>query len=96
LRREIAQNVVGDAMGELIWRGSVGEQAAKGADDGIDGLSAERGKGVHNDDLAAETRRFQRRRNAGNACSQHADVGGQVSRGGARRPPHDPRRRRNS
>src|SRR5260370_28670017 len=42
LRAEIAQDVVGNAMGELIGLGAVGEQAAEGADDGIDGLSAER------------------------------------------------------
>ena len=59
---------------------TVGEQPAERADDGIDGLPAERGKAVDQRDLAAETGRFERGGNAGDAGAQHADIGGHAPR----------------
>ena len=51
LRAELAQDVVGDPVGELLPVRAVGEQAAERADDRIDGLAAERGKPVDQRDL---------------------------------------------
>jgi hypothetical protein len=53
LRAELAQDVVGDAVGELPAMAAVGEQAAERADDRIDGLPAERGQPIDQGDLAA-------------------------------------------
>ena len=61
--------------------GAVGEQAAERADDGIDRLSAERGKAVDQRDLAAETCRFERGGHSGDAGAQHADIGADTRRG---------------
>jgi hypothetical protein len=94
LRAEFAQDVVGDAVGELIAVRAVGEQPAERADDRIDGLAAQRRKCVDEGDLAAETGRFECRGDAGDAGAQHADIGGHVPRGCARCTPHDPGRRR--
>ena len=92
LRAELAQDVVGDTMGELEAIAAVGEQAAKRADDRIDGLTAERRQAVDQRDLAAEPRRLERGRNTGDAGAEHADVGGDRFRPRLRRAPHNPRR----
>ena len=68
------ENVVGDAVGELVAVGAVGEQPAKRADDRVDRLAAERGQSVDQDDLAAEPRRLDRGGNAGDAGADHADI----------------------
>ena len=94
LRAELAQNVVGDAVGELSAVLTVREQPAERADDGIDGLPAERGKPVDQSDLAAETGRFERGGNSRDAGAQHADIGGHAPRGSVGRPPDDPGGRR--
>ena len=90
LRAELTQNVVGDAVGELSAVGAVGEQPAERADDGIDCLSAERGKAVDQRDLAAETCRFERGGHSGDAGAQHADIGRHAARRSLRGPPYDP------
>ena len=95
LSAEIAQNVIGDAVGELMAMRPVGEQSAERADDGIDGLATERGKSVQQCDLATETGRLERRRNPGDACPEDADIGRYMSCRPARRPPNDAGRRRN-
>ena len=58
--------------------GAVGEQAAERADDRIDHLAAERRQAIDQHDLAAELRRLERRRRAGAAGADHADVGADV------------------
>jgi hypothetical protein len=94
LRSELAQNVVGDAMGELMSMRAVGEQAAECADDRIDGLSAERGQPIDKCNLAAEPRRLERGRDPGDAGSQDADVRGHLSRRCVLQAPNDPGRGR--
>ena len=89
LRAEFAQDVIGDAVGELGAVRPVAEQAAERADDGIDCLSAERGKAVDQRDLAAETCRFERGGNSGDAGAQHADIGADTPRRSAWGPPHN-------
>ena len=91
LGAEVAQNLVGDTMGELISSRPVGEQAAERADDGVDGLPAERGKGIHENHPAAQARSFERRRNPRNARTQHADVARYALRACAWCAPHDAR-----
>jgi hypothetical protein len=61
LRAEIAQDVVCDAVGELMAVRAVGEQPAESADDQVDGLPARGGRRVDERDLAAETGRLERR-----------------------------------
>ena len=95
LGAEVAQNLVGDTMGELISSRPVGEQAAERADDGVDGLPAERGQGIDENHLAAEARPFERRGNPRNAGAQHADVAGYALRVCARYTSNDPRCRGN-
>ena len=95
LLAEVVQDAVRDAVGELVAVRAVGEQAAERADDRVDRLAAERRQPVDQRDLAAEARRFERRRDAGDAGAEHADVDGHVLRCRARGTPHDPRRRRN-
>ena len=74
LPAEIAQNVVGNAAGELVAMRAVGEQAAECADDGVYRLAAEHRQAVDDEHLAAETRRLDRGRNAGDAGADDADV----------------------
>ena len=74
LGAEVAQDVVGNPVGELVSVRAVGEQAAERADDRVDGLAAERGQPIDQRDLAAEPRRLERRRDAGDAGSQDADI----------------------
>src|SRR4051812_13575423 len=76
-------------MGELTPMGAVGEQAAERADDRVDGLTAERGQGVDQRDLATELRRFERGGYTGDAGSHYADVGGHLPPFGALRAPND-------
>ena len=95
LGAEVTQNLIGDTMGELISSRPVGEQAAERADDGVDGLPAERGKGIDKNHLAAEARPFERRRNPRNARTQHADVARYALRACAWCAPHDARCRGN-
>jgi hypothetical protein len=94
LRAEFVQDVVGDAVGELMSVAAVGEQAAEGADDRVDRLSAERGQAVDQRHRAAEARRLERCRDAGDAGAHDADVGRQLPRRRVRRPANDARRRR--
>jgi hypothetical protein len=95
LGAEIAQDVVGNAMGELAPMGAVGEQATEGADDRVDRLAAERRQPVQQRDLAAEAGGLERGRDAGNAGAQDADIRRQMPRRTVGRAPDDPGRRRN-
>ena len=62
-------------MRDLIRLRSVRVEADDGADDRADGLAAERGRAVHEHDRASELRGFERRRDAGDAGAEDADVG---------------------
>ena len=90
LRAEIAQDAVGDAVGELVAAVAVGEQAAERPDHRIDRLPAERVQPVDQRDLAAEPRRLQRGRHARDAGADHADVDADLPRRGRAVAPHDP------
>ena len=89
LRAELSQDVVGDAVGELDAVRAVGKQPAERADDGVDGLAAERGQGIDEGDLAAEAGRFERGGDTGDAGAEHADIGRHPHRHRARWPAHD-------
>jgi hypothetical protein len=94
LRAEVAQDIVGNAMGELAPMGAVGEQSAEGADDRVDRLATERRQPVQQRDLPAEAGGFEGGRDAGNAGAQHADIGRQMPRPTVGRALDDPGRRR--
>src|SRR5262249_27074299 len=72
---EVAQDVFCDAVGELVSVGAVGEQAAKRADDRVDGLAAKGWQAVDDCDFASKPRGLQGCRHAGDPCTDHADVG---------------------
>ena len=83
---QVVQDLVGDAVGELVAVRAVGEQAAEGGDDGVDGLASQRRQPVDDGGAPAEARGLQRRRRAGNAGADHADVHAHLARRAARGP----------
>ena len=74
-RRQLLDQLIGDAVRQLIRMGSMGVEADDGADDRSDRLAAERRRRVDDHDAAAERRRFERRSHAGNTRTDDADVG---------------------
>ncbi len=61
----------------VIWYASCSMrvEADERADNGADGLTAERWRAVDDDDLATELRGLQRRRDPRDPCAEHADIG---------------------
>ena len=68
------EQVVHDAMGQAPRRRPVAEQAADRAQRSTDRLAADMRRGIHDDDPPAQPRRFQRRREAACARTDHADI----------------------
>src|SRR6185503_11785949 len=75
LGAEVLEDAGGDAVRELEALRTVGEEPAERADDRVHRLAAERRQPVDQDDLATQRRSFQRGRGAGDAGTQHADIG---------------------
>ena len=81
-RAEIAQDVVGDAVGELVAVGAVGEQPAERADDRIDRLAAEHGQAVDQHDFAPGPGGGQCGGGAGDPRTHNANIRLDAPRGG--------------
>ena len=71
---ELVEDLVGDSIGEPVALGAVREQAAKRADDGIDGLSAKRRQAVDENHPAPQPGRFKGRRDTGDTGAGHTDI----------------------
>ena len=72
---QVVDEVVRDAVSELFVAGRISEQADDHADDGIDGLSTERGQSVHQDDFSSQPGSFNGGGDSGNSRAADADVG---------------------
>ena len=74
LRAEVVQDVVGDAVRDLVPCVPLANSPQNVPMIELTACPPSAGSAVDQRDLAAETRRFQRRRDAGDSGAQHADV----------------------
>jgi hypothetical protein len=72
--REVVDQVIRDPVRDLIGLGPMREEADQRADDRTDGLPAERGCAIDDDDRAAEFGGLESRGDAGDAGAEDADV----------------------
>ena len=91
LRLEVTQDVIGDAVRELVAMGAVREKPTEGGNDRIDRLTAQCRLAVDQNDTSSQLGRLQGSRHAGDTGAHDTDIGLEMSRSTRLATTHDAR-----
>src|SRR6185436_18911312 len=73
--RQISDEIIGDAVRDLVGLRAMRVEADEGADDRSDRLTTKRWRGIHERDSTSTLRRFERGGHASDSSTDHTDIG---------------------